>query len=1501
MQSLGEAPALPNNKSYHLATPSGLKRYSDQCRWCLNPRPQLQNNTTTKQHQTEGKGLGPPSKAPEPIRAERMRRSDDDRAAGAPPPPAAAAGREGEEEQEEGTAQQVVSPSSSSSRRRRRSSSEQQQRRSSSSRSADDDASSSSLLSQPGPQAAGRPRGNPRPPSDSGTHTDEAASKPLNNGVVLKSDDKKAESPSVKKSSKQTELVQKPVCSKHDQDKQDRCEIPKLNSFLMDPHYMAVNKSSETGLYLTGKLASGATTDSEEKARICQPELRPEEEDQLGESQVLNSFTGFGGTEIKKTSETGLYLTGKLASGATMDPEEKARICQPEKTSETGLYLTGKLASGATMDPEEKARICQPELRPEEEDQLGESQVLSSFTGFEGTEIKKTSETGLYLTGKLASGATMDPEEKARICQPELRPEEEDQLGESQVLNSFTGFEGTEIKKTSETGLYLTGKLASGATMDPEEKARICQPELRPEEEDQLGESQVLNSFTGFEGTEIKKTSETGLYLTGKLASGATMDPEEKARICQPELRPEEEDQLGESQVLNSFTGFGGTEIKKTSETGLYLTGKLASGATMDPEEKARICQPELRPEEEDQLGESQVLNSFTGFEGTEIKKTSETGLYLTGKLASGATMDPEEKARICQPELRPEEEDQLGESQVLNSFTGFEGTEIKKTSETGLYLTGKLASGATMDPEEKARICQPELRPEEEDQLGESQVLNSFTGFGGTEIKKTSETGLYLTGKLASGATMDPEEKARICQPELRPEEEDQLGESQVLNSFTGFEGTEIKKTSETGLYLTGKLASGATMDPEEKARICQPELRPEEEDQLGESQVLNSFTGFGGTEIKKTSETGLYLTGKLASGATMDPEEKARICQPELRPEEEDQLGESQVLNSFTGFGGTEIKKTSETGLYLTGKLASGATMDPEEKARICQPELRPEEEDQLGESQVLNSFTGFGGTEIKKTSETGLYLTGKLASGATMDPEEKARICQPELRPEEEDQLGESQVLNSFTGFGGTEIKKTSETGLYLTGKLASGATMDPEEKARICQPELRPEEEDQLGESQVLNSFTGFGGTEIKKTSETGLYLTGKLASGATMDPEEKARICQPELRPEEEDQLGESQVLNSFTGFGGTEIKKTSETGLYLTGKLASGATMDPEEKARICQPELRPEEEDQLGESQVLNSFTGFGGTEIKKTSETGLYLTGKLASGATMDPEEKARICQPELRPEEEDQLGESQVLNSFTGFEGTEIKKTSETGLYLTGKLASGATMDPEEKARICQPELRPEEEDQLGESQVLNSFTGFEGTEIKKTSETGLYLTGKLASGATMDPEEKARICQPELRPEEEDQLGESQVLNSFTGFEGTEINKTSETGSYLTGKLASGATMDPEEKARICQPELRPEEEDQLGESQVLNSFTGFEGTEIKKTSETGLYLTGKLASGATMDPEEKARICQPELRPEEEDQLGALQVLNSFTGFEGTEINKTSAGRLIPHG
>ena len=135
--------------------------------------------TTTKQHNykttpDKGKGTGAAEQGPgaDPSGEEQERRL---RPAWAP----AAAGREkGEEQEEEGTAQQVVSPSSSSSSSSRRRS---EQQRLSSSRSAPDDASSSSLLSQPGPpQAAGRPRGNPRPPSDTLEFRP-----PQNNGVSL--------------------------------------------------------------------------------------------------------------------------------------------------------------------------------------------------------------------------------------------------------------------------------------------------------------------------------------------------------------------------------------------------------------------------------------------------------------------------------------------------------------------------------------------------------------------------------------------------------------------------------------------------------------------------------------------------------------------------------------------------------------------------------------------------------------------------------------------------------------------------------------------------------------------------------------------------------------------------------------------------------------------------------------------------------------------------------------------------------------------------------------------------------------------------------------------------------------------------------------------------------------------------------------------------------------------------------------------------------------------
>ena len=279
--------------------------------------------TTTKQHNYKttpdgGKGTGAAEQGPgaDPSGEEQERRR--------PAAAAAAAGREEQREQEEGTAQQVVSPSSSSSRRRRR---REQQRRSSSSRSAAEDASSSSsLLSQPGPQAAGRPRGNPPPPSDSGTHTDEAASKPLNNGIVLKSDDKKAESPSVKKSSKQTELVQKPIHSRHGQDKKDRSQTgsnqedddrhgaPELLEAFNSLGGSAVEKTSQADSFLTGGLRSDAKAELDEKEEISHTGSIQEDDDRHGAPELVEAFNGLGGSAVEKTSLSlimGIYRTAR--------------------------------------------------------------------------------------------------------------------------------------------------------------------------------------------------------------------------------------------------------------------------------------------------------------------------------------------------------------------------------------------------------------------------------------------------------------------------------------------------------------------------------------------------------------------------------------------------------------------------------------------------------------------------------------------------------------------------------------------------------------------------------------------------------------------------------------------------------------------------------------------------------------------------------------------------------------------------------------------------------------------------------------------------------------------------------------------------------------------------------------------------------------------------------------------------------------------------------------
>ena len=395
--------------------------------------------------------MGPPSNAPEPIRAERRSRSDDR---------PAARGRRRPRGRRRSKKKVPHQQSSISLLLLLQAPPPQQQRaaaatRSSSSRSAADDASSSSsLLSQPGPQAAGRPRGNPLPPSDSGTHTDEAASKPLNNGVVLKSDDKKTESPSVKKSSKQTELVQKPIRSRHGQDKKDRCQTgsnqedddrlgaPDLLSSLTGFGGSAVNKTSQAGSFLTGGLRPDAKAELDEKEEISQTGSNQEDDDRLGAPDLLSSLTGFGGSAVNKTSQAGSFLTGGLR------PDAKAELDEKEEISQTGS-------------------------NQEDDDRLGAPDLLSSLTGFGGSAVNKTSQAGSFLTGGLRPDAKAELDEKEEISQTGSNQEDDDRLGAPDLLSSLTGFGGSAVNKTSQAGSFLTGGLRPDAKAELDEKEEI--------------------------------------------------------------------------------------------------------------------------------------------------------------------------------------------------------------------------------------------------------------------------------------------------------------------------------------------------------------------------------------------------------------------------------------------------------------------------------------------------------------------------------------------------------------------------------------------------------------------------------------------------------------------------------------------------------------------------------------------------------------------------------------------------------------------------------------------------------------------------------------------------------------------------------------------------------------------------------------------------------------------------------------------------------------------
>ena len=100
----------------------------------------------------------------------------------------------------------------------------------------------------------------------------------------------------------------------------------------------------------------------------------------------------------------------------------------------------------------------------------------------------------------------------------------------------------------------------------------------------------------------------------------------------------------------------------------------------------------------------------------------------------------------------------------------------------------------------------------------------------------------------------------------------------------------------------------------------------------------------------------------------------------------------------------------------------------------------------------------------------------------------------------------------------------------------------------------------------------------------------------------------------------------------------------------------------------------------------------------------------------------------------------------------------------------------------------------------------------------------------------------------------------MLKALTGLGGMAINETSEADSYFTGELRPGATVDSEDNERICTPELGQEEDDRLGASEMLKALTGLGGMAINETSEADSYPTGELRPGATVDSEDNERIC-----------------------------------------
>ena len=205
----------------------------------------------------------------------------------------------------------------------------------------------------------------------------------------------------------------------------------------------------------------------------------------------------------------------------------------------------------------------------------------------------------------------------------------------------------------------------------------------------------------------------------------------------------------------------------------------------------------------------------------------------------------------------------------------------------------------------------------------------------------------------------------------------------------------------------------------------------------------------------------------------------------------------------------------------------------------------------------------------------------------------------------------------------------INKTPETCSVPTGELRPDATADSDETERACTPELGQEEDDRLGASEMLKTFTSLGGMAINKTPETGSYFTGELASGATADSGETERACTPELGQEEDGRLGASEMLKTFMSLGGMAINRTPEADSHPTGELRPDAIPELDAKEEIIKPKYDQADDDHQGRSEVLGALTGSGGMAVKpKSSRVGSIPTKGLLPDAHAHPTERAGTC---------------------------------------------------------------------------------------------------------------------------------------------------------------------------------------------------------------------------------------------------------------------------------